>query len=155
MIYDSMENLNRYMHINPRLDSALRYLQSGEWRTLPAGRSEVDGQRMFVNVDHYATSGEKLLETHRQYVDIQCVVEGEETIGVAEADSLTESCAYDGGRDIAFWKSTRDYTRLTMRPGQFLILFPGEAHAPGMNLSGEAQVHKAVVKVLWKEESAE
>lgn len=155
MIYDSMENLNRYMNINPRLDSALRYLQSGEWRVLPAGRNVVDGQRMFVNVDHYATSESKLLETHQQYIDIQCVVEGEETIGVAEADSLTESYSYDEGRDIAFWKSTQDYTNLTMRPGQFLVLFPGEAHAPGMNLSGEGLVHKVVIKVLWKGENEE
>lgn len=150
MIYDSLEHAQRYLGICPQLDGALRYLQSGAWRTLPAGRNEVDGQCLFVNVDSYTPSDDKLMETHRLYADIQCVVEGEETIGVARADDLAPEQAYDAERDIAFWRCDRACTRLTMRPGQFLILLPGEAHAPGMTVPGGKGVRKAVIKVLWK-----
>ena len=43
MIYDSMENLKRYMHLHPRLDEMLRYLHREKSRKLPDRRNELDG----------------------------------------------------------------------------------------------------------------
>lgn len=152
MIYDSLDHIQRYLHLHPNLDAALNYLRGHEWKTLPEGRNELDGERLFANVDRYVSVPEKSLETHARYIDIQCVAEGEEAIGVAGSADLVEQEAYDEARDIAFWQSKQPYTRLPMRPGKFLILFPGEAHAPGLRLETESPIHKVVLKVLWKKE---
>ena len=149
MIYDSMENLQRYMHLHPRLDEALQYLQGEEWRKLPDGSNEVDGKFLFANVDRYISKPEKPLETHSRYVDIQCIAKGEENIGIAASTDLVLLEAYNAERDIAFWGSNSPYIELAMCPGRFLILFPEEPHAPGLHLMTEKLVHKVVIKVLW------
>lgn len=150
MIYDSMENVRRYMHMHPQLDEALRYLEGDEWKTLPDGRNVLDGERLFANVDRYVTVADKALETHARYADIQCVVAGEEAIGVAPSAELVEREAYDKTRDIAFWDAKQPYTKLPMHPGRFLVLFPDEPHAPGLRLNAEQAMHKVVLKVLWE-----
>lgn len=151
MIYDSLENMQRYMNLHPQLAEAFRYLQGEEWKQLPNGRIVLNGDRLFANVDRYTTVAEKPFETHERYVDIQCIVSGDEIIGVAPAEELVEKEAYDKQRDIAFWEAKRPYTQVHMHPGWFLMLFPGEAHAPCMHLDGEHQVHKVVLKVLWED----
>ena len=62
---------------------------------------------------------------------------------------------YNAERDIAFWGSKRPYTELAMCPGRFLILFPEEPHAPGLQLMTETAVYKAVLKVLWNDEKGD
>ena len=155
MIYDSMENLQRYMGLHPRLDEALLYLQKEEWRKLPDGRNELDGRFLFANVDRYISKSEKPLETHSRYVDIQCLAEGEEIIGVAASKDIVPLEAYNTQSDIAFWGSNCPYTELAMCPGRFLILFPEESHAPGLQLKTEMDVHKVVLKVLWNDEKGD
>ena len=151
MIYDSLENMQRYMNLHPQLAEALRYLQGEEWKQLPNGKKTLDGERLYASAQRYATFPEKPFESHERYADIQCIVSGEEIIGVAPSEDLVEKEAYDPEHDIAFWDASRPYTKLHMLPGWFVILFPGEAHAPCMHLDGEHQVHKVVLKVLWED----
>jgi biofilm protein TabA len=52
---------------------------------------------------------------------------------------------YDEEKDILFGKGTGEFVAL--RPGRFIVLFPQDAHMPGVSVSAPAPVRKAVVKI--------
>ena len=50
---------------------------------------------------------------------------------------------YDAEKDIEFFDDVPD-TYVTVLPGEFVVFFPDDAHAP---LIGTGAVHKVVIKV--------
>jgi YhcH/YjgK/YiaL family protein len=83
-------------------------------------------------------------EAHRQHIDLQCLVCGTERIGYARADRLLAG-AYDPGRDLLPLVGTGDF--LTLGAGEFMILFPQDAHMPRVAVGAPARVRKVVVKI--------
>ena len=62
---------------------ALDFLKNTDLKALPGGRHAIEGDMMYANVDDVET---KLFETtkpesHRNYIDIQFMVDGEENMG--------------------------------------------------------------------------
>lgn len=85
-----------------------------------------------------------LLEAHRQYVDIQFILSGTDEMGwKPRAACSMPAAGYDAGRDIEFFADRPDVW-MPVNPGQFIVFFPEDAHAP---LVGTGVIHKIVVKV--------
>jgi biofilm protein TabA len=146
VILDTLANAARYAAVHPRFAAAFDFLARPSTASLPDGRHEIDGDRLFVLVDRSAGRGREgaTLETHRRYIDIQVTLEGLEEIGWAPLASLRPPRgAYDDAKDIAFFDD-RPTTWVGVPPGHFVIFFPQDAHAP---LAGRGQLRKAVVKV--------
>ena len=93
MIYTKRKNLGRYLGISPEMDTAIRYLQSADLRTLVKGRNEIDGDNVFVNRFDYQTmpQAQAIWEGHIRYADIHVLLSGRERIGVTNAEMLTET----------------------------------------------------------------
>ncbi len=105
---------------------------------------------VYINVQTFEAQGRagKAYEAHRNYIDVQLILQGAETISVASLDELTVEQEYDGQRDIAFYSGSFAGTDFTLEAGQCLILYPEDAHMPGIRVEGRpARVKKAVVKV--------
>lgn len=84
------------------------------------------------------------LEIHDEYIDIQVVVSGLESFGWSErADVRLPLGDFDSGKDIRFFDDAPQ-TYYTLKPGQFTIFMPDDAHAP---MVGEGRVKKLIVKV--------
>ena len=86
MIYDTLENLSNYAALLPGLEKAAAFLSRTDLAQLPDGRVEIDGDRVFANIQTYATKHIDMrgFEAHRKYVDVQVVIGGEgELCGVA------------------------------------------------------------------------
>jgi YhcH/YjgK/YiaL family protein len=83
MIYTKRKNLDRYLGISPEMDTAIRYLQSADLRTLVKGRNEIDGDNVFVNRFDYQTmpQAQAIWEGHIRYADIHVLLSGNEKIG--------------------------------------------------------------------------
>ena len=114
------------------------------------GKYEVDGENLFYIVDEYETKPvqEGRLEIHRKYLDIQYIVSGEECIGFAPLEGLTEESPYDGKRDLAFYEYEPTMSRLFMKQGMFVIFWPNEPHMPCRRIGSTSEkVKKIVVKV--------
>ena len=141
--------LARQIHRNPkRWARAFSFLANTDLTTLATGRHELEGDRLFVNVDEYVTRPESAtrFEAHRQYADIQYVVRGKERIGVIDLERTTVVEPYDAARDIAFMTAPENNYRVA-DPGGFFVFFPDDAHRPGGNMGSPAPVRKVVVKV--------
>ena len=72
------------------------------------------------------------------------MVSGVELIGWAPVASLRAD-PYDAGRDIAFLDGQGSFVR--MPAGQAMLLWPEDAHMPGVAAGEPAPVRKVVVKI--------
>src|SRR5207248_9411281 len=113
---------------------------------LTQGRTDIDGDRIFVLIDHRDGRGRNgaRLEAHRRYIDIQYTFDGMEEIGWTPlAACRPPAGGFDAAKDIAYFDA-RPATWLSVPPGHFVIFFPEDVHAP---LGGQGLLKKAVVKV--------
>lgn len=88
-------------------------------------------------------------ETHRLYIDVQCVLSGEEIIEVLPASVLEVEKPYRPEKDVAIYKDAGAGAaeRLRLGPGCIAVFFPEDAHMPGQWIDGPVLVRKTVIKV--------
>src|SRR5512145_806842 len=131
-------------------EPAFEYLSSLEASTVATGRTEVVGDDVYALVSRYTTKAPEIarFEVHRKYIDIQCVLAGEEIIGFLPTSAgLSVLEPYDEGKDIAFFARPAAYTPVAMSTGRYAILYPEQAHMPNLDAGGPHDIVKVVVKV--------
>jgi len=148
MILDAIKNKDTYRQISPRLARALDYCAAASVRDFAEKTVELDGKNLYALYQAYTTAGleGRESESHRRYIDLQYILEGEETIRVTPAPDMQTTKAYDPQKDIEFYEP-RNGTDLLLRAGDFTVLFPQDAHLPKLAASAPAPVKKIVVKI--------
>ncbi len=86
-------------------------------------------------------------ESHRQYIDVQVMVAGEEVMEVAAAGPLGVMEAYDEAKDMTRHADPSAASTLRLRAGDVAVLWPDDAHKPSLAAGEPALVRKMVVKV--------
>ena len=91
MIIGSLNDTERIEILNPHFKKIFDYLKSHDLQSLPLGKTEIDGDRAWLNVSEVEGKTEALaeMETHDQYIDIQLPLEGAETFGWQSRGELT------------------------------------------------------------------
>jgi len=150
MIATSLEKLSKYKVLGSNLATAIAWLEKGGWDTLADGRYEVDGTAVYALVSHYNTKTPEAAryETHKDYIDIQLLVSGREILQVRKPEGLVTSVPYKP--DIEFYATPEpnDCHAMLLEPGVALVLYPEDAHRPGLAIAGSSEpVHKLVLKV--------
>ena len=117
-------------------------------------RHPLQGDDIFALVMSYETrlSETTAIETHRKYLDIQAVITGEEGIGWCQSDELKIDKPYDISKDVEFYKHPeKEMQRVNLFPGNFVALFPHDAHMPALMTKNVPEfIKKVVVKVNVK-----
>lgn len=131
-----------------RIQKALSYIFALNSQELSEGKYEVD-DTFYYTVQEYETKSvdECKFESHRKYVDIQFVVNGEEMMEVANVSSLSLEKAYDEELDIQFWKAPNHAMQVSLVEGSYIILYPEDAHRGAVSLYEKCRVKKIVGKV--------
>ena len=124
----------------------LDFLSGTDFSNLSDGRYELDGDD-YVNIQTYTTKPDADFEAHRDYVDIQYMISGEEMIGVTDYNKCQTTVEYDSEKDIEFLSGEGEYH--LMKSGDFMVLYPEDAHKPSISADVDfpSAVRKAVVKV--------
>lgn len=147
MVLDTLSNAERYCALHPKFQELFDYVRTHALLDEPAGRIELDGQRLFINVNDSELLAPDLqkLEVHRRYIDVHFPLSCDETVGWTPLDNLQQSDEpFDEAADYALYSQPAD-TYFTVKPGQFLIVWPEDAHAP---IVGCGNIRKLVAKVL-------
>ena len=148
-VKDSLARIGDYAKLGPQFAKAVEFLQRKDLMRLPNGRYELDGENAYAMVQEATLKpwGTGRPEVHREYFDIQLPLSGEETIGVGRFDPAVPG-DFDGEKDIGFYDDAQ-VEPLTLRPGEFAILFPETcAHAPCCSEDAAGMmIRKIVVKV--------
>ena len=145
MIIDDISNIKKYEKLIP--ENIIEFLTNLK-SDINAGRYEIDSVN-YVNIDEYTPRDVNLckFEAHKDYIDIQMVLQGEEAIDITGVKDLEISEAYDAKRDIMFFKSDiKDFDRIHLTPYKFILIYPHEAHRPQVKTT-DTNVKKAVAKV--------
>ncbi len=148
MILDHLQNAETYTPLHPLLPQAIAFLRDPATPTLPTGRHTLQGDNLFALIQTYETRHPEncTLETHKTYIDIQYLLTGTEYIGYAPlTPTLPEKTPYDPKKDIAFFHGTG--TPLPLNPGTIAILYPQDAHAPGICDGTPGPIRKIVIKI--------
>ncbi len=149
MIYDTVENLNQYKNLFEHLDTAIDYIEKNDINDLPIGRTDIDGDNVFVMISEVETmpSAEKNFEVHSKYMDLQMDLQGTEICEVS-LSGLTEIKPYDEENDCALFESELS-AALVMGEGRFAVFMVEEPHKPNVRAEGFEKVKKAVFKVAY------
>lgn len=129
-------------------DQAFAFLKDHDLVTIATGKYPIDGTNVFATVtaDPSKDFDKTQWESHRKYIDLQCVITGEERMGKISFTSLTVTKPYDETKDVANYSG--DGKTYDVPAGTFMIFFPSDAHRPNITPGGNKVVKKIVVKVL-------
>jgi biofilm protein TabA len=149
MVLDTIDNTRLYVGLNARFAKAFEIIRD---KTLPQredGKYPIDGENIYYTIQRYTTKPftEGKLEAHRKYIDIQFLLEGQEILGYTPLKGLAVAEEYNPAKDIAFYETPKELTKVKLEPGLFCVLFPDDAHLPCRQLTAPEEVQKVVIKV--------
>lgn len=149
MIIDNLKNIENYSEISPKVVKFLYALS----KDTPVGHYEIE-DGTFANIDIYTTKLHKdcKLEAHKNYIDIQMLLDGAEQLDYTLVDGLEVSEKYDANRDVMFFESPqKTIDTVVLGDNKFAFIYPHEAHRPQMALNNiQQEVKKVVVKIRCK-----
>ena len=149
MIYAKLSDAPLYRGVHPRLDRALELLTEEFLASVGTETRQLEGEALYVtrfDLESSADEG-RLFEYHRRYLDIFVEAAGEERVDIAAPETVElreQHGDYWGG-------AAAPEQSVILRPGRFLVLFPGDAHRPGMAAAAPQHVSRIVFKILIKE----
>lgn len=117
----------------------------------PGNAQKTDlGGGVFVVEQAYESKprADGFFESHRAYIDVQVVVEGEELMEIADIARTTVRQPYNAERDLIVYEDSKDASQLRVFAGQATVFFPADVHMPSLRLGASPSlVRKAVVKI--------
>lgn len=147
MIIDKVINCHNYFSLNTRFSTAFEYILANDFSKFEPGRYEVDGSEIYAMVSDYTTKNiiDCKWEAHRKYIDIQFMVSGTENFGYTNLDSLKTVQDYNDEKDFLLLEGEGDFVKL--EKDTFIIVYPQDAHMPGVVFDSPEKIKKVVMKV--------
>ena len=142
MIYDKIENIDIYNIDKIAVDFIKNLTPDIECK------KHILSDNIYANVEEYTTKDVGYFEAHKDYLDIQILLSGEEIIEYTPLEGLSVKESYDKSRDIAFYYDDKNYvTPIKLEEGLFTVLYPQDAHKPQLKYITNQKVKKVVVKI--------
>lgn len=154
MISGKIADLKRYYPLHPAFEFVDKFLQEYMADPKPDGSYEILPGRLTAGIatNEMADAQTKDFEAHKKFADVQVIMKGTERIDWADLDTCTEMVSeeYSKGGDIAFYKDPEFVSKVILDEGEFMIMFPEDAHKPCVKPTADASqpVTKIVFKVL-------
>lgn len=121
----------------------LRGISTGETQRIEL----VGGAFALEQVYRSKNRNDGFFESHRKYIDVQVIFEGEEGMEVVDLDRVAVRHAYDTQRDLLVYENAVG-SLLKLRAGDAAVFYPSDIHMPGLcGETGPALVRKTVIKV--------
>lgn len=144
MICDKIKNIGDYLGINKNLDTAIEFILGNDLKSLPLGKTVIDGDNVFVNVASVQTvnKSEAEFEYHKDYFDIQIDIEGNERVDYSLNAQKTDNYDYDCGTSIG-----NPDISIVLGVNNFVIFQPNENHRTGGTANKNDYIRKVIFKV--------
>ncbi|HEY9003740.1 MAG TPA: YhcH/YjgK/YiaL family protein [Mucilaginibacter sp.] len=147
---DAVEFKKQYETNKATWDKVFKFLgDSSKLATLAPGKYPIDGKNAYASITYAPskTFEASKWESHRKYIDLQYVINGEEKIGVVPLSKATVTEPYNEAKDVAHYSSDGTYYIAT--PKEFFLFFPADVHRPNIKVDGYDQVKKLVIKIAY------
>jgi len=148
MIFDSLDNADKYFVLGEKIKKGFNFLLSSDLINMPDGRHIIDDE-IYANIQTLTTKPlkEQKWEAHRKYIDIQYVIKGREKMGFGLLKDFNKTIVpYDHDKDITFLDGEK-YSYVDVNEGNFVIFYPDDIHAPMLSVKDNEEIKKVIVKV--------
>lgn len=146
MIIASLSDSLRYESLNPLFKRAFDFVREADLDSLEPGPHvlEEDALIVMVNEPVMKKPEKARMEVHDRFIDIHVPLSREEGFTWKNrADLETPSEPFHAEKDAQHYDDAAD-TSFVVKPGQFAVFFPEDAHA---GCIGEGTIRKLVIKV--------
>ena len=149
MIIDTLKNAKLYYGANSKFEKGFDFILKALEENLPVGKYEIDGKELYASVQEYATKAPELAkaEGHRNYIDIQYIIDGTEAMEVEDISKAKLNSEYNPEKDVEFYENAKKANVCVLEKGEYAIFFPHDIHRPAMTYDTEQNIRKIVVKV--------
>lgn len=131
-----------------KITEALDYIKNLDKSTLTPGRHDVNDEFFYNYMEYEAKEPtNSIYEAHKNYVDIQYIVEGQERVDVSFEEYMELDTPYNDQKDIMFFKNPQESFSRILGAGEYIIVLPHELHKPGQKVGEIGNVKKIVGKV--------
>ena len=147
MIIARNETARSYLGIHPNLDEALRRITPEFLSSLGTERVDIIPGQVWCTKFTYQTISdeESFFEAHEDFLDIHLMLSGRERVEIASPAGLRQ---FDSQPENDFYAYRGEAAhKLVLSPGDFLVVWPDDAHKIKMMLESPETVTKAVFKV--------
>ena len=144
MIVDRTENILFYEKLLPNIAAGMEKVK--ELKTLEVGRYEFDGGYFMIQKGETKPMDEGTYEAHRNYIDVQIIVEGSEEMAWRPLCELTSVIPYNPEKDAERLDGPKDHV-LWISEGMFYAAFPEDGHKPVSHTKKQQSFTKIVMKL--------
>lgn len=147
MIKDKLANIGNYLPLI-EIGTIQKILDNPDLESLSDGKFDIEGDNIKFGIKlSYQTkeSDEGLWESHRKYLDIHIILEGKEYVEISNRSNLKNTKAYDDEGDYELWDGVAEDVVL-LEKGDFIVLYPHEAHKTSVLVNSPTEVNKLVIK---------
>ena len=116
-----------------------------ECKTKPVGRYETDWGFYLVQEGTTYPAQEGVFESHRKYLDVQCLVEGHEYMEWQDLDKLELETPYSEEKDVQFMRGTGNL--MEIQEGRVYVMFPADGHKACCHIEIPTAYRKLVAKI--------
>lgn len=150
MVFDTLQNAATYTSLHEKFEAAFAFIREAVAKDLAVGKYEIDGKALYASVQEYTPKAPEdgKFEAHRNYIDIQYIISGIETMGDMDIAKAVSKSEYNPEKDVEFYHDHERAGYSVVESGEFCIFFPHDVHKPGLAYNGDTKpVRKIVVKV--------
>lgn len=149
MILSNLKNRVELEKLHPLMPRLFEWLEQTDVLNLPLGIHEIEGRELFINNQspELFTKENAPIEVHKNYIDVQVLLEGRETMGWKPLEEIaTWRGEYDQAKDVRFSDERCDHF-VTLKAGELTVFYPEDGHAPAI---GDAPIRKFIAKLKIK-----
>lgn len=141
MIVDYLEHYKTYTGLISELEEGLDFIE----HIKNNGPGKYEGKDMFAIIEEGQTGdiGCRSFESHRNYIDVQYLVQGEEEICWESVEHLTVCTEYDNEKDITFYEGKG--RTLQIKAGMVYILFASDGHKCGGEINQNSNAYRKII----------
>ena len=146
MIIASHSDAARYENLNPLFKRAFDFVREADLSAMEPGPHvvEEDALVVMVNEPEMKKPEKARMEVHDRFIDIHVPLSREERFTWKDRAALEKpSEPFHAEKDAQHYDDVADVSFL-VKPGQFAVFFPEDAHA---GCIGEGVIRKLVIKV--------
>lgn len=148
MICDVYENSARYYGCHKGFQTGFEFIKRAVEEDLPLGKYMLDGTDIYAMIMEYIPNPDsEKFEGHRDYIDIQYIVSGQERMDCADVSNCSTMTEYNPEKDVEFFTCNGMKATMSFEKGGFAVFFPWDIHKPSVILDKPETVKKIVVKV--------
>lgn len=102
------------------------------------------------SIQEYSTRREEEcpIETHRNHIDVQYMIEGREEFVIYDAGFLTQAGTYNEETDTEYWLNGVEQSRLVLLPGSCVVVYNRNPHKGAIMHRHSEHIKKLVFKIL-------